>query len=314
MRAITSIKELACYLKLDKNKRSKIANSSFPLFLPMRLARKIPKNDIDHPLFRQFVPLKAEDKSKSGFSEDPLKEKEALKGLLLRKYEGRALLLTSPKCAMHCRFCFRRALRFEEGKDFFEELSAIAGDVSLSEVILSGGDPLALEIGRLKSLLLKLDAIAHLKRIRIHSRYLIAEPARIEPLLKIFKRLSKQLYFVLHVNHPLELGKDLFLALQKLKMQGVVILTQTVLLKKVNDDEETLYSLFSQLADHGILPYYLHQLDRTVGSVHFEVAIKRGLSLIRALRERLPGYAVPRYVVERPQERSKTELHSVHGL
>jgi EF-P beta-lysylation protein EpmB len=269
------------------------------------------KNNPFCPIFLQFVPLVKEQENHERFLDEPVKDPLfRLAPKYLQKYEGRSLLLATKACAMHCRYCFRQNFSYEtETEGFFQELELIRNNQELHEVILSGGDPLSLKNSSLIPLLSELNKIPHLKYIRFHTRTLIADPTRIdETLLKALSELKKRVVFVVHVNHPKELGEDLKACFDHLQKIGIQLLSQSVLLKGINDDLLTLQKLFFGLFDHGVLPYYLHQLDRVQGSFHFEVNPEKGLELIEKLRERMPGYLVPKYVQEIPQKRSKTPV------
>jgi EF-P beta-lysylation protein EpmB len=305
------IDDLINFLKIDPSKAKTILkNGPFPLNLPMRLAQKIKKNDLFDPIFLQFVPLLKEEKKLKGFCQDPTDDKKFQKNKLLKKYSNRALLLCSPTCAMHCRFCFRKNFPFENHSSFFKELEEIKKDSNLKEILLSGGDPLMLSNNILKKLLLEIDEMPHVQRIRFHTRMPIGIPERIDDeFLKILKSVKKQIIFVLHINHKNEfLDKDVILSLKKIRGLKIPILSQTVLLKNVNDDITSLLELNETLSSNGIIPYYLHQLDRVDGSGHFEVKIKKGLELIKQLQELTSGYNVFRYVKEIPHKKSKTIL------
>lgn len=302
--------KLADFLELTADQKNQISRiQNFPLNLPYRLAQKMKKGTLDDPLFRQFVPLLDEEVMSLGFTEDPLEESKRRPSLkLLHKYHGRVLLLCTSSCAMNCRYCFRRHFDYEQGsKIFTNELNYIRDDTSIQEVILSGGDPLSLSNQSIESLLKEIFLINHVKKIRFHTRFPIGIPERIdEGLIEIFKEAPIQIIFVIHCNHPNELDDHLFNYISKIQKLGVVVLNQSVLLKDVNDNVETLFDLFKTLSDHGILPYYLHQLDRVQGAAHFEVSEEKGVELICQLRTLLPGYAVPRYDREDPEKLSKT--------
>ena len=308
--SFTCLQDLADFLQLKNSDRNQLVSSPFALLLPPRLARKIKKGTLDDPILRQFVPTHDELLKVEGFVKDPVKEAHLPKGRLLQKYEGRVLLSTSSACAMNCRYCFRRHFDYPKGNpDYALEMAQIKEDTSLSEVILSGGDPLSLSNEALEQLLLSIDQIPHIKRIRFHSRFVVGIPERIDhSLLNILQQCRSTLYFVLHINHPQELGDDLFKHLDNLKKIGVTLLNQAVLLKGINDDLNTLQTLFLALVDSGILPYYLHQLDPVEGAAHFQVEVNKGKKLVDALHAHLPGYAIPRYVAEIPYKPSKTLL------
>ena len=306
---ITRLDQLLNFLKISQT--ALCTDSKFPINIPLRLAKKMQKGTLDDPLTRQFVPLLDENYIASGFTNDPVGDLGSQRSpKLLHKYQGRVLLVTSSACAMHCRYCFRREFPYEtEVKGFADELNLIAQDGSICEVILSGGDPLSLSDARLRNLLDSINTIPHIRRIRFHSRFPIGIPERITPeLLDTLSSLKKQIYFVTHINHPRELDQDISSAFEQLQRLGITVLNQAVLLRGVNDDYKTLHQLFESLCDHGILPYYLHQLDKVQGSAHFEVPIQKGRQLIEQLRNSLPGYAVPNYVQDLPGFESKKSL------
>jgi EF-P beta-lysylation protein EpmB len=245
----------------------------------------------------QVLPQTEENRIHSSFCNDPLGEiADACGGIALNKYAGRTLLLASQECAVHCRFCFRR--HFPKTQIPFNQEAFLAAiqDSAAEEVILSGGDPLMLDDEVLDQLLQAILRLKHVRRIRIHSRLPIVLPSRLTPELAKILTLPIPVYLVLHINHPNELGKD-FLQRRELLARPVVM-SQTVLLRRINDDEATLYHLFRRLIDARILPYYLHQLDKVAGAAHFEVAPEEGIRLLAKLRTQLPGYALPTFVRE----------------
>ncbi len=305
-----SLKKLSSFLQWDAEKTEKVLNSPpFVLNFPLRLACKVAKNTLDDPILKQFLPLKEEKVLVPGFSLDPVGDLSAKKeSKLLHKYSGRALLVVSGACAMHCRYCFRKNFPYESArKDFSKELELIAQDTSLKEIILSGGDPLSLSTIELRKLLLFLEEIPHLERIRFHTRFPIGIPERIdEELLSLLSSIKKQFFFVIHTNHVNELDLDVLHALKKIQKLGIPVLNQSVLLKGVNDSVDILKRLFEKLANHGIIPYYLHQLDRVAGSSHFEVTEDQGKQLMKDLSSQLSGYSLPKYVKEEAGKCSKT--------
>lgn len=302
--------KLADFLELTPEQRNSISkNPSFSLNLPLRLANKIAKGTLNDPILRQFLPTIKEEEGTKGFIEDPVGDNDSKKSLkLLDKYHGRVLLVTTGVCALNCRYCFRQNFDYDtKDNTFVTELEIITQDPSIKEVILSGGDPLSLSNRTLKDLLERLDAITHLQRIRIHTRFPIAIPERLdEALIAILKNLRCKVWIVIHANHPNELDDEVLAALGELQRCGIIILNQSVLLRGVNDSVEVLAELCERLVNHGIVPYYLHQLDRVKGAAHFEVPEEQGAHLVAELAKRLPGYAVPKYVREDAGEPSKT--------
>lgn len=303
---------LADFLNLNESQREHVLQKShFPLNVPLRLAEKMEKGTLEDPILRQFLPLKDELKQSMDFLADPVKDAHFRQETkLLRKYEGRVLLLVTGACAMNCRYCFRQNFDYDiSEKTFLPEIALIREDSSIREVILSGGDPLSLSDSHLKPLLKSLSEIPHVSRIRFHTRFPMGIPERIDShFLSLVESIPKQIWFVIHSNHPNEFDQDIFDHLRSLQKRGVVILNQAVLLKGVNDDALTLQRHCELLADHGILPYYLHQLDRVQGAAHFEVSEEEGLALIKKVSEKVSGYAVPKYVREIPGKLSKTIL------
>jgi EF-P beta-lysylation protein EpmB len=306
----TDWKKLLSFLDFDINQAERVLpQSQFPLYLPKRLAEKIEKGNWNDPLLRQFIPTVEERETSPLFVLDPIADQAfRQKPKLLYKYQGRALLICTGACAMHCRYCFRQHFDYEtKDKLFIEELAVIAGEPSISEVILSGGDPLSLSDAQLQYLLYELDKISHLNRIRFHTRFPMGIPERIDDsFLRLLSSCKKQVIFIIHCNHPREFDEDIFYHLKKVQQLGIPILTQSVLLRGINDDVQTLKNLFELLIDNGIMPYYLHQLDRVQGAVHFEVPEDEGRSLMNQLNALLPGYAIPKYVKETPHQSSKS--------
>lgn len=308
----TRWEELVTYLEI-KSSECIFKDSHFPLNLPRRLAEKIAKGSLNDPILKQFLPTQLEKQAFPLFEFDPVGDGRARKSRkLLTKYQGRALLLTTGACAMNCRFCFRQHLDYETAiPGYTQELDLIRADSTLKEVILSGGDPLSLSNASLTSLIQQLDQIDHLTKLRFHTRFPIGIPERIdEDFLSLLSQTRLKVFFVIHCNHPRELDADIFGALNRLQRLGIAVLSQTVLLKEINDRAETLIELFHLLSDHGILPYYLHQLDRVAGAAHFEVPLEEGKILMDQLRKALPGYAVPRFVQEIEGMESKTAITS----
>ncbi len=305
-------KKLAEFLELGDDSKI-LKKSRFPLNLPVRLAQKIEKKNFDDPILRQFLPLEEERKSLPGYLKDPVGDCKVQKtSKLLQKYHGRALLICTSSCAMHCRFCFRQNYDYETDQGFETEIKMIAEDRSLTEIILSGGDPLSLSDLVLEELLSQLEKIPHVKRIRIHTRFPMGIPERIDPsFLSLLQNRRVQVVFVVHINHPAELDEDILRGLKKIQCLGIPVLNQGVLLRGINDTVSVLKELCETLVNHGILPYYLHQLDRVEGAAHFEVEEERGRELIAGLTEVLSGYAVPKYVREEAGCSSKTALHFV---
>ncbi|WP_108623987.1 KamA family radical SAM protein [Candidatus Similichlamydia epinepheli] len=288
-------------------------NERFPCNIPVRLAHKIEQGNLNDPILLQFLPTKEESFYSSGFSDDPLQEKNFLKTpRLLQKYHGRALLLLTGACAMHCRYCFRSQFEYANfSYNFSKEIEIIRQNRSIEEIIFSGGDPLSLSENSLKKVLDQIASVPHIRRIRFHTRFPVGIPERInECFLNLISSFQNrfQFWFFLHINHKNELGDDLFQSILGIQKLGIPVGTQTVLLKGVNDSTESLSSLFTQVIDRGIFPYYLFQLDRVSGSSRFEVSIDKGLKIMEEIKKLLPGYAIPRYVQEVPNRPYKEAL------
>jgi L-lysine 2,3-aminomutase len=286
----------------------------FPLLVPRTYVARIRRANPRDPLLAQILPRPEECLATPGFSADPLGESAGRRGPgLLGKYPGRSLIVTTGVCAVHCRFCFRRHFPYpmpDAGREFLDQaLGHLAADTSLREVILSGGDPLTLEDGRLAEIAQRLAGIEHLRRLRVHTRMPIVIPQRVTPELIAWLRGTRLTpIMVVHVNHPAEIDSAVADAMGRLVDAGIAVLSQTVLLREVNDRAEVLAELCERLVDLRVMPYYLHQLDRVAGAAHFEVPESHGRALVAELRARLPGYAVPRYVREVVDATSKTVL------
>jgi EF-P beta-lysylation protein EpmB len=286
----------------------------FPLLVPRSFLARMAPADPDDPLLRQVLPLAAEEAALPDFVSDPVGDSAARRAPgMLQKYAGRALLITTGACAVHCRYCFRRHYPYGEEprrlEDWEPALDEIAGDASLTEVLLSGGDPLMLTDSRLAALVERIVAISHVRRLRFHTRLPIVLPERINELfLDLLRTCGKTTIVVVHANHARELTGLCAEALRQLTGAATTVLNQAVLLRGVNDTVDALADLSERLIDLGVVPYYLHQLDRVQGAAHFEVPEERGRELIAALRARLPGYAVPRYVREVAGDVSKRPI------
>lgn len=294
--------------------------NAFPLLVPRSFVDRMRPGDPHDPLLRQVLPAPDELLSPPEFTADPLGEAElAGSSNTLWKYPNRLLIVTVARCAVHCRFCFRRHFfchREGATNDNWEgALERIAAEPSIHEAILSGGDPLMLDDDRLADLVRRLAAVAHLTRFRVHTRMPIVLPSRVTPeLVAVMRSTRLAPVVVVHANHVQEIDERVAAALARLVDAGVVVLSQSVLLRGVNDSVEALAALLERLIDLRVMPYYLHQLDRVAGAAHFEVPEAEGVRLMRHLRERLPGYAVPRYVRELPRGESKQMIEASAGL
>lgn len=307
--AIRDPAQLAAALALDPTALATgaAAAGGFRLLVPRGFVRLMRPGDPADPLLRQVLPDAREGAPQpAGYLADPLAEASAARapGVLV-KYPGRALLVTTGACAVHCRYCFRRhfpyAAENPRRHGWESALATIAADSSISEVILSGGDPLMLDDEVLENLAGKLAKIPHVRSLRVHTRLPVVLPQRVtEGLIEWISGCTLPTTMVLHVNHPNEVGKEFKAACSRLRRSVHFLLNQSVLLAGVNDDADTLAALSEALFDAGVLPYYLHLPDAVTGTAHFDVTAERGRALIGTLRARLPGYLVPRLAREEP--------------
>ncbi len=308
--------ELCRLLGLDATvaAEARRAAGGFPLLVPRPFLERMAAGDPHDPLLRQVLPLGVELVSPPGWVADPLEEAAALAAPgLVKKYDGRALLLATGACAVHCRYCFRREFPYAghgvSSAGTAAALAAIAADPSIREVILSGGDPLLLDDDRLTDLLGQLVAISTVTRIRIHTRLPVVLPSRVtRRLVALLADLPHPAVIVIHANHPAELGPDQAAAVRDLASSRAILLNQAVLLAGVNDTLPVLLGLSERLLAIGVLPYYLHLPDRVVGTAHFDVPEEKAVGLIDSLRQKLSGYGVPRLVREVPGEASKVTI------
>jgi EF-P beta-lysylation protein EpmB len=311
--AFNNIEDLCRYLHLspDDLPVSATATENFPLRVPLSFAACIEKGNPNDPLLRQILPVNEELFTYPGFSLDPVGDlASASQTGVLHKYHGRVLLINTGSCAINCRYCFRRNFPYADLQLSKQKedaaIQAIQDDATVSEVILSGGDPLLLSDARLARLIQQLDNIEHLQRIRIHSRLPIVLPARItEELINTLSLSPKQIVIVVHCNHANEISERVIAACDLLKNSGITLFNQAVLLKGVNDNANVLGELSEQLFSHGIIPYYLHLLDKATGTGHFEVSEQEALALIRQVQTALPGFLVPKLVKEQAGAASK---------
>ena len=312
---ITDPAELLALLELDAAELpgSLEAAQDFPLRVPRRYVDLIEKGNPQDPLLRQVLSVSAELEVAPGYGADPLEEGDhtPVPGLL-HKYQGRALLVVTGACAVHCRYCFRRHFPYQShlsGKRWEQALAWLAARPDINEVILSGGDPLTLTNRRIEQLLDALAEIPHLRRLRIHSRTPVVIPERLDDeLLALLCSPRWRSVLVLHANHPREITPQLAERARHWQRAGITLLNQSVLLAGVNDRLDTLVALSDRLHDAGVMPYYLHQLDKVAGAAHFAVPDAEALALHKALRASLPGFLVPRLSREEPGEAAKTVL------
>ena len=314
--AVRDPRELLDLLGLDRlaPRLSDEAMVQFPLRVPRGFVARMRRGDPSDPLLRQVLPLDDEMRPMPGFGLDAVGDGAAKTAPgVIQKYRGRALLVATGSCAIHCRYCFRRHFPYAEetaARDGWREaVDLIRQDASIEEVLLSGGDPLSLSNGKLAELTSALADIPHLRRLRIHSRLPIVVPERIDDgLLGWLSALPWPVTLVVHANHANEFDGTVDAALGRLRAAGVHLLNQAVLLRGVNDSVDALAALSERGFAAGVLPYYLHQLDRVAGVAHFEVDDAHARALHAGLAARLSGYLVPRLVREIPGDTGKRPL------
>lgn len=286
-------------------------DAGFPLRVPRGFVARMRQGDPDDPLLLQVLPRQAEHVEAPGYTVDAVGDmaSRASHGVL-HKYDGRALLIASGSCAVNCRYCFRRHFPYGDeiaaASQWREALAHVAADTSIRELILSGGDPLSLATHKLEELTQGLAALPHVIRLRIHTRLPVVLPERIDDAFVAWlSALPLQKVVVLHANHANEFDAGVDAACARLRDAGATLLNQSVLLAGVNDDADALAAMCERSFAAGVLPYYLHQLDKVTGAAHFEVPDDKALGLVDALRARLPGYLVPKLVRELPGDPSK---------
>ena len=301
-------------LPLDLLPAAAAAARLFPLRVPHSYVRRMQAGNPHDPLLRQVLPLAAEFTAEPAGQTDPVGDLNAMASPgLLHKYHGRALLVTTGACAIHCRYCFRRHFPYAGANPLHQHREAtleyLRSHPDVNELILSGGDPLSLPDRQLAEWVQACEAIPHLHTLRLHTRLPVVLPERVNPELCDWlagTRLAKVI--VLHINHPQEIDAEVSQAICALRESGATLLNQSVLLRGVNDELATLTLLSQTLFANGILPYYLHQFDPVQGAMHFAVPVAEGQTLVSGLRASLPGYLVPRYVQEIPGMAAKYPL------
>lgn len=289
------------------------ARKLFPLRVPQAVVEKIKPNDPRDPILLQVITQKAEFLQAPGFTTDPLGEQESVVPGLLHKYHNRALLIVKGSCAINCRYCFRRHFPYQDNQgskqNWRQALAYIAEHTELNEIIFSGGDPLMAKDKEIDWLLTELEAIPHIQRLRIHSRIVTTIPERVtDALCQRFINSRLQIILVTHVNHANEIGVAEIAAMARLKQARVTLLNQSVLLKGINDNAQTLAKLSNALFDAGILPYYLHLLDKVDGAAHYLISDEEARAIMHELLTLVSGYLVPRLTREIAGHKSKTPI------
>ncbi len=287
----------------------------FPVRVPVAFADRMQRQNPNDPLLRQVFPYLDEDIEDGRFTHDPLNEAAShVAPGLLHKYEDRVLNISTGACAIHCRYCFRRHFPYQDSgfshSDWQEKLGYIKSNNAIHEVILSGGDPLSLADSKLQEMFDQLNQINHVKRIRIHSRFPVVIPDRInKELIKTLNRGKKECIVVLHINHANEINDAMIKAIKQMTSQGMLVFNQSVLLKGINNSTETLIKLSEKLIENQIVPYYLHLLDPVSGTTHYEVGETEAKKLIKEMKNRVSGYLVPKLVREIHGQKSKISIH-----
>jgi len=300
--------DLLAYLGIDSRFRTcgDASADQFSMLVPRHYANRMVRGDPRDPLLAQVLPHDTELLPQPGFSDDPVDDNGSyIAQGLLQKYRGRALVLATSACAVHCRYCFRRhfgpSASTATSRYWPQVIDQLSRDSSIREVILSGGDPLILDDDELTIRMGALARVPHLRRLRVHTRLPVVLPSRITGrLTELLATTRLRAVMVLHVNHPNEIDDDLASALRPLRECGIALLNQAVLLKGVNDSPQALIALSERLFDIGVLPYYLHLLDRVRGAAHFELEESSVFPLYGVLQAELPGYLLPRLVREIP--------------
>ncbi|MDE1243328.1 EF-P beta-lysylation protein EpmB [Vibrio aestuarianus] len=289
------------------------ARKLFALRVPQSFVGRMEKGNPYDPLLRQVLPLTEEFEWHQGYSTDPLEEQNNAIPGLLHKYKNRALMIVKGGCAVNCRYCFRRHFPYQENKGnkavWQQNLDYITAHPELNEVILSGGDPLMAKDHELKWLINSISQIPHIKRLRIHSRLPVVIPARItDSLCELLQETRLQVILVTHINHANEISLELKQQMSRLRAINVTLLNQGVLLKGVNDNIKAQVELSETLFDAGILPYYLHVLDKVQGAAHFFVSDQQAKDIMAGVIEQVSGYLVPKLTREIGGHSSKTPL------
>lgn len=315
--AIRTPEALCRFLKIDNSvwqTEAQEGHALFPIRVPLAYARRIKRGDPEDPLLKQVLPVSNETDTIQGFIEDPLEEAEHTpRPGLIHKYRNRVLLIASGGCAVNCRYCFRRHFPYQENMpsrtEWHDTLEYVRQHPEITEVILSGGDPLLSTDERLAELVTLIEHIPHVIRLRIHTRLPVVIPDRVTPALcQRLAASSLQCVMVLHINHPAEIDNHVTDAVHRLTQSNVTVLNQSVLLRNINDDVSVLTALSERLFASGIMPYYLHVLDPVAGAAHFNVPDSEAVLLLASLRENLAGFLVPKLVREIPGKLSKTPL------
>ncbi|MDO6506342.1 EF-P beta-lysylation protein EpmB [Colwellia sp. 4_MG-2023] len=290
------------------------AKQLFPVRVPLPFISRMKKSDFNDPLLKQVMPLSNEFIMSDGFSTDPLEEHDTVAEGLLHKYKNRVLMIVRAGCAINCRYCFRRHFPYQENSPnkqrWQQALIYIAEHSEISEVIFSGGDPLMANDSHLTWLVEQIEAITHVKRLRIHTRLPVVIPSRItKGLVGLLIRTRLKATMVLHINHANEIDDNFAQALEPLREARIPLFNQSVLLNGVNDKSDTLIALSEKMFDIGIIPYYLHLFDPVQGAAHFDVTEKKAVKIVNEMLASLPGFLMPKLVREIAGQTNKTPIN-----
>jgi len=317
--AITSASVLLKRLDLTAHLEITDEQTNFKCLATESYINKMQPGDINDPLLQQVLPLKKENHPQSQLagSCDPVGDIHAMTSPgLLHKYFGRALIISTAACAIHCRYCFRRHYPYQQSactsNALAEAYNYLKQHSEIEEVILSGGDPLVLDNKKLTALISQLETIPHLHTLRIHTRLPVVLPSRInQGLLQLLANSRFNVVMVIHANHANELQHEEHAKLHQLHAAGITLLNQSVLLKGINDNADTLIRLSKRLFQCKTLPYYLHLLDHVAGAMHFDTGKQSALALKAQMEQKLPGYLVPKLVQETAGKQAKTAIFSI---
>ena len=306
---------LLSYLNLDPTDFGSHAEARrlFPMRVPRFFASLMEQGNWQDPLLLQVLPSNQEFLTAPGYNQDPLAEHDTANPGLLHKYHSRVLLIVKGGCAVNCRYCFRRHFPYADNSlsnaELENNIAYIAADPAIDEVILSGGDPLMAKDSKLAALAEKIAALPHVKRLRIHTRLPVVMPSRLDAsFYRWFAGLPVQRVLVLHINHANEVSAELTEKLAPLRQAGVTVLNQAVLLKGVNDTADTQAQLNEKVFAAGIMPYYLHLLDKVQGAAHFDIDVEQAREIMAGVIKRLPGFMVPKLVTEIGGQPGKTPV------
>jgi lysine 2,3-aminomutase len=316
-KAYRNIKDLYHFLGWELSPEVEDVAKLYPIFITRSLALKLKEDGPHGVLAREFLPLKSE-MAPSGLM-DPIGDKIHLKApQLIHRYHSRALFTPTTVCPVHCRYCFRKNELSVSDELFFNDfektLSYLQDHKEITEIIFTGGDPLTLSNSKIENYLVAFSHLTHIKDIRFHSRYPVILPERIDneflDLIKKFSTHFRTISIAIHANHSLEFDETSKSKIIELSQTKVQLLSQSVLLKGVNDNTEDLTNLMETFLSLGVRPYYLHHPDRVRGGMHFYLPLQRGREIYQALRQKLPGWAIPQYIVDIPGGHGKVPAYN----